>query len=69
METKGHNAQQAGLRGHSIGNTFPLTVIGFGDGDFAVLDCRTSNIGRRWPTYQAALIDLFGLRLRNLTNG
>lgn len=68
-ETRGHAAVQPGLRGHSIGGTFPYTIIGFGDGDFAVFDCRTSQTGQRHFTYQAARIELAGLQLRNLVNG
>lgn len=37
--TRGHAADHGGLRGHSIGDTYPWRVIGLGDG-WAVEDCR-----------------------------
>lgn len=52
--TKGHSAAQGGLRGHSIGDTFPDTVIGVGDG-FAKYNLLTGETGPVRPTYDAAL--------------
>ena len=31
MITRGHSKAQGGLRGHSIGETYPITVSGKGD--------------------------------------
>lgn len=47
METKGHAATQGGLRGHSIGETYPYSVMwqgGYETGRWCVFDCRNSNI-------------------------
>lgn len=63
--TRGHSAVHPGLRGHSCGKNYPLTVIGIGR-KFAVLDCRTGNETRPRLTYKEAELDLYGLRLRNL---
>lgn len=34
--TSGHAASQPGLRGHSIGDTYPIRVVGYGDNSWAV---------------------------------
>lgn len=52
--TKGHSAAQGGLRGHSIGDTFPETVIGIGAG-FAKYNLLTGETGPVRPTYDSAL--------------
>ena len=52
--TKGHSAAQGGLRGHSIGDTFPDTVIGVGDG-FAKYNLLTGETGPVRKTYDEAL--------------
>jgi hypothetical protein len=47
METKGHAATNGGLRGHSIGDTYPFNVIwqgGYETGCWCVFDCRNSNV-------------------------
>ena len=64
-ETRGHSAVNPGLRGHSCGDNYPLTVIGVGR-KFAVLDCRTGNESTPRLSYQEAEIDLYSLRQRNL---
>jgi hypothetical protein len=53
-ETCGHSAIAGGLRGHSMGDTYPLTVIGKGDG-FALLNLLTGEEGPVRPTYMEAL--------------
>lgn len=63
--TKGHSAAHPGLRGHSCGDNYPLTVIAQGT-RWAAFDCRTGNTGVLRLTYQEAEIDLYSLRLRNL---
>lgn len=64
-QTLGHSAMHPGLRGHSCGDNYPLTIIGIGR-KFAVLDCRTGNESEPRLSYQEAEIDLYSLRLRNL---
>ena len=54
LTTKGHSAAQGGLRGHSIGDTYPETVIGMGDG-YAKYNLLTGETGPTCPTYDAAL--------------
>lgn len=44
--TKGHRADQGGLRGHSVGDAFPWRVVGYGDGSWAVEDCRGNTFAR-----------------------
>lgn len=52
--TTGHSAVAGGLRGHSMGDTYPLTVIGLGDG-FARYNLLTGETGPARPTYDEAL--------------
>jgi len=52
-ETKGHSAQQGGLRGHSMGDTYPLIVIGKGKG-YALMNLLTGEEGPTRPTYDGA---------------
>ena len=54
LTTKGHSAAQGGLRGHSMGDSYPETVIGLGDG-FAKYNLLTGETGPVRPTYDAAL--------------
>lgn len=70
LVTRGHSAAAPGLRAHSIGDTYPLTVIAVGVSptQYQVFDCRTGNVGERRPSYQAALIDLYAIRVRDLVN-
>lgn len=68
-ETKGHRASQPGLRGHSVGQLFPFTVIARGHGDVLLwhaMDMRTGNEGRPCRTYNEAVIDIASIKLRNL---
>ena len=34
--TKGHRADQGGLRGHSVGEAYPWRIVGYGDHSWAV---------------------------------
>lgn len=49
LNTKGHSASQPGLRGHSIGEVYPWRVVGYGDGSWAVVDCRGKTFRQYWP--------------------
>ena len=51
--TTGHAAVAGGLRGHSMGDGYPLTVIGKGDG-FALFNLLTGEEGPVRPTYDGA---------------
>lgn len=51
--TSGHSAVAGGLRGHSLGDTYPETVIGKGDG-FALLNLLTGEEGPTRATYDEA---------------
>lgn len=64
-QTKGHSAANPGLRGHSCGDNYPLTVINVG-GMWRVLNCRTGQESYSRLTYKEAEIDLYSIRLRNL---
>lgn len=72
FETRGHRADAPGLRGHSCGDLYPYTVIGIGQGPhivkYAAMDCRTGHTGREFRSYQEAMLDVVGLKLRNLIN-
>lgn len=46
--TKGHRQDQGGLRGHSVGDSYPWRVVGIGD-SWAVQDCRGVTQARYWP--------------------
>lgn len=70
-ETKGHSTAAPGLRGHSVGELYPYTVIGIGRPDairWAAMDTRTGKNGREFPTYRQAEQDAVGLLIRNLIN-
>jgi hypothetical protein len=72
-ETKGHAAAAPGLRGHSVGELYPYTVIAIGHGPaqrltWAAMDSRTGRHGREFRTYQEAAQDAVGLLVRNLIN-
>ena len=54
VTTKGHSAAQGGLRGHSMGDAYPETVIGLGDG-FAKYNLLTGETGSVRATYNEAL--------------
>ena len=64
-QTKGHSAAHPGLRGHSCGGNYPLTVIMQGH-KWVAFDCRTGNMGEPRLTYKEAEIDLYSIRVRNL---
>lgn len=73
FQTKGHRADAPGLRGHSCGEMYPYTVIAIGRGpqqtlSWAAMDCRTGNTGREFRSYQEAVLDIAGLKVRNLIN-
>lgn len=53
IETTGHSAVAGGLRGHSLGDTYPLVVIGKGDG-WALFNLLTGEEGPTRPTYDGA---------------
>lgn len=66
----GHGAATGGLQGHSVGSEYPYMIMGVADRitqptEWVVLDTRTSNRSRRFPTYQRAVIELNSLRVRN----
>lgn len=63
--TKGHSAVNPGLRGHSCGDNYPLTVIGVGS-KWCVLNCRSGSESELRLTYKEAEIDMYSLRVRNL---
>lgn len=67
----GHGANTGGLQAHSIGTDYPYMIVGTQTGahaptEWQVMDCRTSNRSRRFPTYQRAVIEQASLRTRNL---
>lgn len=67
-QTRGHSAANPGLRGHSCGENYPLTVIGQGYPQvrYRVLNCRTGQEGELRRSYKEAEIDLYSIRVRNL---
>lgn len=72
-ETKGHRADAPGLRGHSVGELYPYTIIAIGHGPdqrltWSAMDTRTGRNGREFPTYRQAEQDAVGLLIRNLIN-
>lgn len=72
-ETKGHSAAAPGLRGHSVGELYPYTVIAIGHGPeqrltWSAMDTRTGKNGREFATYAEAARDAVGLLIRNLIN-
>lgn len=72
-ETKGHSTAAPGLRGHSVGELYPYTVIAIGHGPeqrltWTAMDTRTGKNGREFPTYRQAEQDAVGLLIRNLIN-
>lgn len=70
-ETKGHSTAAPGLRGHSVGELYPYTVIGIGRPDairWAAMDTRTGEHGRTFASYREAELDAVGLLVRNLIN-
>lgn len=71
MKYTGHGAKTGGLQGHSVGDLYPYTVIGVSKSGalyWSVMDTRTGAEGFRRRSYQEAVLDIFGLRLRNLMN-
>ena len=68
--TRGHAATAPGLRGHSVGETYPYTVVAIGayPVQYAAMDLRTGNTGHLRGSYAAAAIDVTALRVRNLIN-
>lgn len=72
-ETKGHSAVAPGLRGHSVGDLYPYTIIAIGYGPeqrltWAAMDTRTGRHGREFHSYREAEQDAVGLLIRNLIN-
>lgn len=72
-ETKGHAVTAPGLRGHSVGELYPYTIIAVGHGPeqrltWSAMDTRTGRNGREFRTYQDAERDAVGLLIRNLIN-
>lgn len=72
-ETKGHSTAAPGLRGHSVGELYPYTVIAIGHGPeqrltWSAMDTRTGKNGREFQTYRQAEQDAVGLLIRNLIN-
>jgi len=67
-QTRGHSASNPGLRGHSCGENYPLTVIGQGAPltQYRVLNCRTGQEGKLRRSYKEAEIDLYAIRVRDL---
>lgn len=56
--TLGHSRQHGGLRGHSVGDTYPFTVIGIGwPVQWASHNCLTGAIGTLWDSPQYAQLD------------
>ena len=56
-----HGANTGGLQAHSIGGTFPITVIGLGIGDrtlYAAYNTATDERGAYRVSYAAALLDI-----------
>lgn len=62
QQTLGHRADQPGLRGHSVGDTWPYRVVGKGDGSWEVHrnNCRQALVGlscreaHKWARYFAS---------------
>ena len=67
-ETRGHRSDAPGLRGHSTGQDYPLTVIMVGS-QWTVFHCGTGRTGHLRPTYLAAYQDLVSVRLRDMMHG
>lgn len=69
-KTRGHSAANPGLRGHSCGSNYPLTVIAkgiIGQGlQWLVLNCKTGEESNPRRSYNEAEIDLYGIRMRNM---
>jgi hypothetical protein len=66
IQYSGHGAKTGGLQGHSIGSNYPFMIAGTGDGQWVVIDARTSNESRPVRTYNEAQQTITGLRLRNM---
>jgi hypothetical protein len=68
-QTIGHSAANPGLRGHSCGSNYPLTVIAkgiIGQGlHWLVLNCKTGEESNPRRSYKEAEIDLYSIRMRN----
>lgn len=67
--TKGHSASNPGLRGHSVGPTYPYVVAAKGriDAlDWVAMDLRTGNTSRSCRSYKEAEIEMFSLLVRNM---
>jgi hypothetical protein len=53
MNTRGHLAAYGGLRGHSVGHTYPWTVIRKGD-YWHTFNCVNGQLGRPWRSCELA---------------
>lgn len=57
MNTQGHVGSQGGLRGHSVGETYPWSVVGFGDDTWQATNLITGETMPRRLFCQTALWD------------
>ena len=55
-----------GIQRHSMGDMFPYTVAGTGNGMWCAMDLRTGKEGHLRRTYKEAEIDVHSLKLRNM---
>lgn len=69
------STSQAGLQGlqnHSVGETYPYTIEGVGNGDvteWRVFNTCTGARGKLWRSQQEAVIDMTGIRIRDMMHG
>lgn len=59
IATKGHAEKHGGLRGHSIGDVYPYSVVGVGHAPtlWGALDTRNGEVGTLWPSVDEAYTD------------
>lgn len=60
-DTRGHSAANPGLRGHSCGDNYPLTISGSPSG-WRVFNCKTGVESRPFCSYQDAAKEMAWLR-------
>ncbi len=61
-----------GLQNHSIGDMYPLTIEGVGNGkatQYRVFNTCTGARGRLWNSQREAIIDMHGIGVRNMMHG
>ncbi len=61
-----------GLQNWSVGDTYPFTIEGVGNGgntQYRVFNTCTGQRGKLWNSQREAVIDLHGIRIRNMQHG